>query len=126
MGCIAREDVPLLPDEAELQRISERLTSGGALALILIDAKRLARVERQFGGDAYLRAMEGLRRLVAEVIGEHVRPDDLLVGVERSSDELHVFLFRPRGDRHFYGAQLLELSRQLTRELERQSESASR
>ncbi len=111
----------MLTEEAELERIAERLAAGGALALILIDAGRLARVERQFGGDAYVRAMEGLRKLVAELVREHLPHDDVLVSVERGTDELHAFLLRPRGDRHFYGAQLLELSRQLTRELERQS-----
>ncbi len=111
----------MLPSDQELDRIADRLAAGGAIALILVDAARLARVERQYGGEAYLRARQGLADLVRDLLQQSVPSDDVLVTVERGGDEVHAYVFRPRGDREFYGARLLEISRQLTRELERQA-----
>ena len=57
-----------LHPEQELDRIAAGLAGSGALALLLIEAEPLARIERRYGGEAYRQSMEGLKALVHELV----------------------------------------------------------
>ena len=56
----------LHPDQ-ELDRIAAGLADSGALALLLIEAEPLARIERRYGGEAYRETLDNLMGLVREL-----------------------------------------------------------
>ena len=115
--------LPLHSDQ-ELDEIAARLSECGALALILIEAEPLGRIERRYGGQAYQVALDGLLALVRELAHESLPPDNVLVTVERGGDTILTFLFRPRSDRRFYTTELTELSERIATQLSRRGRHA--
>jgi len=107
-----------LHPEQELDRIGAGLANAGAFALLLVEADRLERIERRYGGETYRRCVDGLKALVSELAQEAAPPDvELLVTEERSRGAIAAFIFCPRSNARFYGAALLELAAHTGRQL---------
>jgi EAL domain-containing protein (putative c-di-GMP-specific phosphodiesterase class I) len=73
------------------EQVGSILTGQGGLAAILVDLEPLARIERSFGGAAYL----GLRAQIDPLMGEmkeRFREGDLLTRDEREGDRFMLFL----------------------------------
>jgi EAL domain-containing protein (putative c-di-GMP-specific phosphodiesterase class I) len=90
------------------------LSRDGALGLILIDGAPLERIERSYGVQAHLRAVETLRGLLSEACSADLEGHDVIVGGSSSPDEIAIFFFRPRSDDRFYRERLPELARRLS------------
>jgi EAL domain-containing protein (putative c-di-GMP-specific phosphodiesterase class I) len=106
----------LHPDQ-ELDRIAAGLADSGALALLLIDAAPLERIERRYGGEAYRESLDNLMGLVRELAEETLSGEQVLITEERSRGAILAFLFCPRSNDHFYGEILDELSSRISNEL---------
>jgi len=106
----------LQPDQ-ELDRIAAGLSGAGALALLLVDAEPLERIERRYGGEAYRSSMDNLQGLVAELCEEVVSGIEIFVTEERSRATIAAFIFCPRSDYAFYANTLDELTGRMSREL---------
>jgi EAL domain-containing protein (putative c-di-GMP-specific phosphodiesterase class I) len=94
-----------------LPRIIERFTRVGAVGLVLIDASRLAAIERQYGAEAHRGAMGDLAALVHDLIADRLGIDDLIVSGETGRNEIVVLVFREPGEVHFYTHELPDLRR---------------
>jgi EAL domain-containing protein (putative c-di-GMP-specific phosphodiesterase class I) len=97
-----------------LSRITAHFTLEGAIGLLVIDASRLAVIERQYGGEAHRRAMDDLATLVQELIGEHLSINDLVLRGETGRNEILVLVFREPNEIDFYKRELPELRRRLS------------
>jgi EAL domain-containing protein (putative c-di-GMP-specific phosphodiesterase class I)/GGDEF domain-containing protein len=87
----------LVPTFRQLQEpVGEILRSQGALAALVIDFSRLARIERSFGASAYQLVRDQITPLLAEA-KSHLREQDLLARDEPEGDRFVVFL---AGRRH--------------------------
>jgi len=115
--------LPLHPDE-ELDDIGARLAENGALALLLVEIKPLGRIEQRYGTQAYEAALSRLVALVREIAHGALPENDVFVTIEQGGDTILAFLFRPRSDRAFYTAGLLELREQLTLNLDHRGKNA--
>lgn len=89
----------------EVPKAQERLESLGALGLILIDASALERIEQSYGVKAHRRASQDLALLVHDVCDECLGNGFAVVS-EPGSDEVLVFVYRPRSDDRFYREEL--------------------
>jgi EAL domain-containing protein (putative c-di-GMP-specific phosphodiesterase class I) len=89
----------------EVPKAQERLEAIGALGLILVDATALERIERSYGVKAHRRASQDLALLVHDVCEECLE-NDFAVVAEPGSDEVLVFVYRPRSDDRFYREEL--------------------
>ncbi len=110
-------DLLSLHPEQELDGIAAGLAGGGACALVLVEAGRLERIERRFGGEAYRRSIEGLKALVAELAQDAAPEEPIFVTEERSRGDIIAFIFAPRSHSEFYRTRLPELARTIAREL---------
>jgi len=97
-----------------LSRITAHFTLEGAIGILVIDASRLAAIERQYGGEAHRRSMDDLGSLVQELIGERLSINDLVVRGETGRNEILVLLFREPNEIDFYKRELPELRRRLS------------
>lgn len=86
----------------EIGSISTQLHANGALGLILVDATALASIEAGYGIDAFKKARQRLYTLVLEVCQSELENDDLVVWGAPGSEQLAIFVFRPRGHDVFY------------------------
>src|SRR4030095_13499009 len=89
-----------------LAGIAERFNGFGALGLVVVDAEPLAEIERDYGYDAYCRALGSLAALVENLARDRLSGDELLVTGETGHHELVVLLFRSPTDGEFYRAEL--------------------
>jgi len=89
----------------EVPKAQERLENIGALGLILVDATALERIERSYGVKAHRRASQDLALLVHDVCEECLE-SGFAVASEPGSDEVLVFIYRPRTDDRFYREEL--------------------
>jgi EAL domain-containing protein (putative c-di-GMP-specific phosphodiesterase class I) len=112
-----------LDAEQQLERLGARLSGSGALALLLIEARPLAGIERRYGAEPYRSAVEGLMKLSRTVASEVVSPENVVVLHPRGEDSIFLFLFHSRGDRDLYAGGVRELSARLSAEIRRQGKS---
>jgi EAL domain-containing protein (putative c-di-GMP-specific phosphodiesterase class I) len=105
------------PYSTHLERIGESLRRDGALALILIDAQPLEKIERRFGVQAYRRAIENLVSIVRGACRNDLQAGDLIVSGASGPDELALLFSRPRSEDVFYRERIPELARQLAERL---------
>ena len=77
-----------------LALVGERFSGFGALGLVAVDAQPLAEIERDYGYEAYLRALGSLASLVENLAKDRLSGDELLVTGETGHHELVVLLFR--------------------------------
>ncbi len=96
-----------------IDEIGSALARDGALAVILIDAAPLARIERSYGVQAHRKATEMLGTLVREACRQDLSEHDLILGGSSSPDELAIFFFRARSDDRFYRERLPEIANRL-------------
>ena len=96
-----------------LARISTHFTLEGALGMIAIDAAGLSEIERSYGGEALAGAMNGLGALVADLIGDRLGIEDLILSGETGRNEVLVLLFREIDETDFYKRELPDLRRVL-------------
>jgi EAL domain-containing protein (putative c-di-GMP-specific phosphodiesterase class I) len=96
-----------------LARIASRFTLNGALGVVVVDASALRPVEAQYGGEALRRVTDDLGALVADVAGDALGIDDLVVGGETGRSELVVLVFRDANEAAFYRRELPELRRRI-------------
>lgn len=89
-----------------LPQIAERFSALGALGLVLVDAEPLAEIERDYGYDAYCRALASLAALVEDRAGDRLAGDELILTGETGHHELAVLLFRSPSDGEFYRAEI--------------------
>ena len=73
------------------EQVGSILTEQGGLAAILVDLEPLARIERSFGGAAYLGLRAQIDPLMSEM-KERFREGDLLTRDEREGDRFMLFL----------------------------------
>jgi EAL domain-containing protein (putative c-di-GMP-specific phosphodiesterase class I) len=98
---------PRLPSLGEaLPHIAERFSGFGALGLVVVDAEPLAEIERDYGHEAYLRALGSLAALVDNLARDRLSGDEMLVTGETGHHEVVVLLFRSPNDGEFYRAEL--------------------
>jgi EAL domain-containing protein (putative c-di-GMP-specific phosphodiesterase class I) len=113
-----------LQSDQELDRIVAGLASRGALAVLLVEAGMLERIERRYGGAAHRLAMDGLVSLVREISLEVLPAADLLVTEERSRGAILAFMFQPRSDERFYSTKLRNLADRVASQIRRQGRRA--
>ena len=89
-----------------LARVGERFSAFGALGLVAVDAQPLAEIERDYGHEAYLRALGSLASLVENLAKDRLSGDELLVTGETGHHELVVLLFRSPSDGEFYRSEM--------------------
>ncbi len=111
------------PDQ-ELDRIVAGLTDAGAMALVLIEAGSLDRIERRCGSEAYRRSADGLMNLVGDLAEQVLPAESIFLTEERSRGAILVFMFRSRSDHRFYGEALSQFAERVTTELARQGRRA--
>lgn len=98
---------PVLRDVRD--QVEAMLREQGGLAVVLIDMRHLARVERNFGGAVYQNVREQIEPLLAEVRNQF-REGDVLARDEREGDRFLLFLGgRRHGDRTFAAADVRKL-----------------
>jgi len=102
----------------EVPKAQERLTSLGALGLILVDASALERIERSYGVKAHRRASQDLALLVHDVCDDCLQSGFAVV-TEPGSDEVLVFIYRPRSDDRFYREELPTMATGIAQSLSR-------
>lgn len=85
-----------------LEALAARFREAGALGLVVVDASPLGHVERIYGAEAHARVSEALVAAVREVSAGQRVAGDLVVRDEPGSDEIALFLFRPRDQAGFY------------------------
>jgi len=105
----------------EIAQAQERLTSLGALGVILVDARALEVIERSYGVKAHRRASQDLALRVHDVIDECVEGGFAVVS-EGGTDEVLVFLYRSRRDDRFYREELPALAGGLAESLVRHAQ----
>jgi EAL domain-containing protein (putative c-di-GMP-specific phosphodiesterase class I) len=86
----------------EIAEVSARLKSNGAMGLILIDASSLGRIEDGYGTEAFERTHDRLHQHILEACAADLEEGDLVVSGELGSEQVAIFLFRPRGHDVFY------------------------
>jgi EAL domain-containing protein (putative c-di-GMP-specific phosphodiesterase class I) len=96
----------------------QRFNSKGILAVVLVDASPLAKIERSYGYDAYARAASSLGGLVRDVADEVLDGDELIVSGETGRHEILIVLFRDGCDGEFYRLELPSVIRALQRAIE--------
>jgi EAL domain-containing protein (putative c-di-GMP-specific phosphodiesterase class I) len=101
----------------EIETISHQLRGNGALAVILVDASPLERIERSYGVHAYWRATQELRALVVEACSQGLEVGDIVATGDAGRDEIAIFLFRQRQDDLFYREGLPALAAALVERL---------
>ena len=98
---------PRLPSLGEaLSHIGERFSGFGALGLVVVDAEPLGEIERDYGHEAYLRALGSLAALVDNLARDRLSGDEMLVTGETGHHEVVVLLFRSPNDGEFYRAEM--------------------
>jgi len=113
-----------LRTDLELETIGERLVESDAMALLLIEAGLLGRIEQRYGGRAHETALARLVSLIREVAEEALPAQDLAISIDRSGDDIFVFAFRSRSDRSFYPNGIVELRDRLAHELVQRGKQA--
>jgi len=119
-GSAASTPLVLRSHTEEFPRIGQRFQREGALGVVLLDAAFLHPLERLYGVEVYRRARGELAALAVEVITPLVGPDDFVATRGVGSDDIGLFVFRPRRDDVFYREGLPALARSLGEALERQ------
>jgi EAL domain-containing protein (putative c-di-GMP-specific phosphodiesterase class I) len=89
-----------------LALIGERFSGFGALGLVVVDAQPLAEIERDYGHEAYLRALGSLASLIENLAKDRLSGDELLVTGETGHHEVVVLLFRSPSDGEFYRSEM--------------------
>lgn len=89
----------------ELPKAQDQLERQGAVGMILVDATALERIEKSYGVKAHRRASQDLALLVHDVCQECLE-HDFAVASEPGSEEVLVFVYRPRSDDRFYREEL--------------------
>ena len=109
----------LLTVGEKLSEISYHFGDEGSLGILYVDASPLAEIEKQFGGEAHLRAQNALGSVVFELLEEQLGISDLILFGETGRDEIAIFLFRGADEGEFYKRELPSLSRLLSEGLVR-------
>src|SRR6185503_10615787 len=89
----------MIPSYREVEsQVGAALQEQGGLGVIVVDLVHLARIERSFGGTAYLALRAQIDPIFKEV-KDHFRDDDVLTRDEREADRYLFFLtgVRPTG-----------------------------
>jgi EAL domain-containing protein (putative c-di-GMP-specific phosphodiesterase class I) len=97
----------------EIESISEQLRANGALGVILIDASALAEIELGYGIEAFENARAQLHQLILEACQGELEPADRVVSGESGSEQVAIFVFRPRGHDAFYHTSLPRMANAL-------------
>jgi EAL domain-containing protein (putative c-di-GMP-specific phosphodiesterase class I) len=105
-----------------LSSLVQRFASQGAMGVVLLDARALARIERAFGHAPHATAMANLVGLVREVASEVLDGEELIVSGETGRHEVLIFRFRSQQGGQFYRAELPGLCRALERALEQRGQ----
>ncbi len=80
-----------------LDRLTAQLREDGHLALVLVEASELARVEHDYGTRAFAQVLAGISQMVGELQGEEYRNADELALDDRGGNGFLIFLSRARG-----------------------------
>ncbi len=94
----------------EIESISAQLRANGALGVILVDASALGVIECSYGVEAFESARARLHQLIIEACQGHLAPSDRIVAGEAGSEQVVIFLFRPRGHDAFFRTSLPEMA----------------
>jgi EAL domain-containing protein (putative c-di-GMP-specific phosphodiesterase class I) len=86
----------------EIDEISAQLRANGALGLLLVDASALADIELGYGIDAFRKSREQLHAMVLDTCRGELQEDDQIVWGAPGTEQLAIFVFRPRGHDVFY------------------------
>jgi EAL domain-containing protein (putative c-di-GMP-specific phosphodiesterase class I) len=102
--------------------ILQRFNAKGTVGVVLLDASPLAKIERSYGYDAYVRAASSLAGLVRDAADEVLDGDELIVSGETGRHEIVILLFRGKGDGQFYRSELPGMVRALQRAIDRRAQ----
>jgi EAL domain-containing protein (putative c-di-GMP-specific phosphodiesterase class I) len=102
---------PVQDFERALERVCEALPQVGTLGVLVVDAKPLEVIERDYGADTYRRAVDELSSLVQEACDGHLREDDAIATALVGVDAVFVFMLRSRREDGFYREELPALAR---------------
>ncbi len=101
--------------------VGERLERADAVAIFVLDASPLLKVEGFYGADAFFDCFDRLAALLRDALGAQLGREDLIVRGEAGRAEVLAFLFRSRDSVGFYDRELLEVGATLGEMLERQA-----
>ena len=79
-----------------LDRLTAQLREEGQLALVLVEASELSRVEHDYGSRAFAEVLARVSELVRDLQGEEYRNADELALDDRGGNGFLIFLSRPR------------------------------
>ncbi|UCE85956.1 MAG: EAL domain-containing protein [Deltaproteobacteria bacterium] len=102
---------PVLAFERALERVCEALPREGTLGVLVVDAKPLEAIERDYGADTHRRSIEDLSSLVREACQGQLREHDAIATSLAGVDAVIVFMLRSRRDDRFYREELPALAR---------------
>ena len=103
-----------------LERIGARFTAEGALGILLLDASSFAEIERVYGFEAHLQAVNQLAVLVLEAVRSRLDPLDLVLRGETGRNEVLVLVFRPHNQARFDLEEVPTLRKAILKGLARQ------
>ncbi|HYB13545.1 MAG TPA: EAL domain-containing protein, partial [Myxococcota bacterium] len=107
----------LCPLADRLRLVGERLSSVGAMGVVLVNLSPLEGIEWDYGPAAYERVLSHVQSLLQDILGAHLRAGDTQVTTQPESNEIVSFLFRHRRDIAFYQRELPGLQTALARRL---------
>lgn len=110
---------PIVGFSEALARVCDALERVGAVGVLAVDASPLEAIERDYGTRAFHSAMDTLAELVVDACGDALGPDDVVARKLMGTDEVIVFLPRPRGTAGFYDRDLPALGRLIDESIQR-------
>lgn len=104
----------IIPEWKEkISQIDLILVEEKALAMILIDASGLSRIESVYGKKIYNEMMDKLKRILLDLRGNQIRHDDILTCNSRKGTLFFVFLAQKRDNRQFFISNFEIISKRL-------------
>lgn len=94
------------PYREQLEALRGHLQYQGSLSLLLVDISQLARVEQDYGREAFSSVHGAASDLMLGLRGTEIRHDDVLAVTDAGGDALLVFLSPRRDGRHLRAADL--------------------
>ena len=102
---------------SELSTIKKILVENRALALLMIDASHLNRIEKGFGKKIYQDIIGLLNRKLIDLRGRAIRKEDIVTVNHAGGDQFFIFLSKKRNEKKFFSTDLEGLSKRVTKDL---------
>lgn len=84
------------------------------LAALYIDCSKVERIESIFGKKIYQDVLKGVSNIIMQLRGKVIRHEDMIVSLNKGSDEFVIFLSQKRHEASFYPTDLESLCERVT------------